>query len=135
VCVGGLCAALLLFLIVFQYLVRHCFYHVLLVSSFNAKLTVVATYKKSSTQTTNAHIVTLYIYIYIYVSGFSVNGGWSSWSSWTSCSKSCGYGIQSASRSCSNPYPSNGIHEYTHFPRTTKFGIHEFRWIHSNIIY
>jgi hypothetical protein len=32
------------FLIVFQYLVRHCFYHVLLVSSFNAKLTVVATY-------------------------------------------------------------------------------------------
>jgi len=60
--------------------------------------------KKSSTESTNAHIVTLYIY----VSGFSVNGGWSSWSSWTSCSKSCGSGTQSASRSCSNPYPSNG---------------------------
>ena len=37
-----------------------------------------------------------------------VNGGYSSWSSWGSCSKSCGTGSQSKSRSCNNPAPQHG---------------------------
>ncbi|KAL3870899.1 hypothetical protein ACJMK2_038930 [Sinanodonta woodiana] len=37
-----------------------------------------------------------------------VDGSWSSWSRWSMCSASCGLGIESRSRTCSNPYPSNG---------------------------
>ncbi|XP_062620365.1 uncharacterized protein LOC134281944 [Saccostrea cucullata] len=37
-----------------------------------------------------------------------VNDAWSSWGSWTSCSKSCGTGKQTRSRSCTNPKPSGG---------------------------
>ena len=37
-----------------------------------------------------------------------VNGGWSAWSSYSSCSKECGGGTKTRSRSCTNPAPSNG---------------------------
>eukprot|EP00121_Abeoforma_whisleri_P013494 Awhi_evm1s12450 len=36
-----------------------------------------------------------------------VNGKWSSWASIGSCSKSCGTGSQSMTRSCTNPVPAN----------------------------
>ncbi|OPJ70279.1 A disintegrin and metalloproteinase with thrombospondin motifs 7 [Patagioenas fasciata monilis] len=38
----------------------------------------------------------------------AINGGWGSWSSWASCSRSCGAGVQSAERHCSNPTPKYG---------------------------
>ncbi|KAJ8310623.1 hypothetical protein KUTeg_012488 [Tegillarca granosa] len=37
-----------------------------------------------------------------------VDGGWTSWGSWGTCSKSCGGGSQSRSRSCTNPAPQYG---------------------------
>ncbi|XP_048584536.1 uncharacterized protein LOC5510519 isoform X1 [Nematostella vectensis] len=37
-----------------------------------------------------------------------VNGGWSDYSSWSSCTKSCGGGTQTRTRTCTNPKPSSG---------------------------
>jgi len=37
-----------------------------------------------------------------------VNGGYSQWSSYGSCSKACGDGIQTRTRSCTKPAPAHG---------------------------
>ncbi|XP_062326647.1 A disintegrin and metalloproteinase with thrombospondin motifs 7 isoform X2 [Osmerus eperlanus] len=37
-----------------------------------------------------------------------VNGGWAPWSEWTSCSRTCGAGVQNAQRDCVNPVPKYG---------------------------
>ncbi|XP_066471221.1 A disintegrin and metalloproteinase with thrombospondin motifs 12 [Tiliqua scincoides] len=38
----------------------------------------------------------------------AVNGGWGSWSSWSHCTRTCGAGVQTAERQCSNPEPQFG---------------------------
>uniref|UniRef100_A0A8I5NPS0 Peptidase M12B domain-containing protein n=1 Tax=Papio anubis TaxID=9555 RepID=A0A8I5NPS0_PAPAN len=35
----------------------------------------------------------------------AVDGGWSGWSAWSICSRSCGVGVQSAERQCTQPTP------------------------------
>ncbi|ELU05195.1 hypothetical protein CAPTEDRAFT_180911 [Capitella teleta] len=37
-----------------------------------------------------------------------VDGGWNTWTTWTSCSRTCGEGIQTRSRTCDYPAPANG---------------------------
>lgn len=36
----------------------------------------------------------------------TVHGGWSTWTGWGSCSKTCGMGLQTKTRTCSNPLPA-----------------------------
>ncbi|XP_037655171.1 A disintegrin and metalloproteinase with thrombospondin motifs 12 [Choloepus didactylus] len=38
----------------------------------------------------------------------SIPGGWGRWSPWSHCSRTCGAGVQSAERLCSNPEPKFG---------------------------
>ncbi|XP_049618973.1 A disintegrin and metalloproteinase with thrombospondin motifs 12 isoform X1 [Syngnathus scovelli] len=38
----------------------------------------------------------------------TVNGGWGQWATWSHCSRTCGTGVQSAERECSNPKPEFG---------------------------
>ncbi|XP_048580774.1 uncharacterized protein LOC5507168 isoform X2 [Nematostella vectensis] len=45
------------------------------------------------------------------ISPCPVNGGWSDFSKWSSCTKSCGGGIMSRTRTCTNPKPANGGQE------------------------
>lgn len=42
----------------------------------------------------------------ICLAGACSDGGWSVWSSWSACSESCGGGIRSQTRTCTNPKPS-----------------------------
>ncbi|XP_052704188.1 uncharacterized protein LOC128180261 [Crassostrea angulata] len=37
-----------------------------------------------------------------------VDGSWASWGSWTSCTETCGGGVQSRTRSCNSPAPQYG---------------------------
>ncbi|KAK3914743.1 Hemicentin-1 [Frankliniella fusca] len=37
-----------------------------------------------------------------------IDGGWSLWSNWSTCSASCGAGLQTRQRKCNNPVPAHG---------------------------
>ena len=37
-----------------------------------------------------------------------VDGQWSEWKPWTECTRSCGGGIQTRARTCTNPSPAHG---------------------------
>ncbi|XP_078578159.1 ectin-like [Branchiostoma floridae x Branchiostoma japonicum] len=37
-----------------------------------------------------------------------VDGGWSDWGAWTDCSATCGVGLRTRDRTCTNPAPANG---------------------------
>ena len=39
---------------------------------------------------------------------FAVNGGYSAWGPYSNCSKTCGGGVRTKTRTCTNPPPSNG---------------------------
>ena len=35
----------------------------------------------------------------------NVNGGWGNWNDWATCSATCGGGVQSRTRGCTDPSP------------------------------
>ena len=50
----------------------------------------------------------LLIYTLTVVGPVAVNGGYSEFSAWSACSADCGSGVQSQTRTCTNPAPANG---------------------------
>ncbi|KAL9955702.1 hypothetical protein ACROYT_G037062 [Oculina patagonica] len=50
-------------------------------------------------------IIALRLEFYGCLAILAENGGYSQWSSWTECSASCGVGLRSRNRSCTNPPP------------------------------
>ena len=56
----------------------------------------------------------------MFVGSTAVNGGYTEWSEWSSCSKSCGEGLQKQTRSCTNPPPANGGTDCSRLGKATK---------------
>ncbi|KAL4226068.1 Hemicentin-1 [Mactra antiquata] len=50
----------------------------------------------------------------------SLDGGWSSWGAWDSCSATCGDGVVTRSRNCSNPVPHGDGKDCVGSPDDTK---------------
>ncbi len=50
-----------------------------------------------------------------------LDGGWSDWTAWTKCSRTCGNGTQSHTRTCTNPRPSGGGLTCIGIARETQF--------------
>ena len=46
--------------------------------------------------------------LYLLCSFLAVNGGYSDWKPYGICTKTCGGGVQTRKRTCTNPPPSNG---------------------------
>ncbi|XP_078377620.1 SCO-spondin-like [Oculina patagonica] len=49
-----------------------------------------------------------------------VNGNWSEWTEWRECSRSCGGGLHSRSRTCTNPPPRHGGEDCSGKPDQTR---------------
>ena len=49
-------------------------------------------------------VAIFYVFFFLLV----VNGGYSDWMPYSVCSKTCGGGVQTRKRTCTNPPPSNG---------------------------
>ena len=50
-------------------------------------------------------IYTTYCNVFVFL---LVNGGYSLWAEWSACSTSCGDGMKSRARTCTNPTPLHG---------------------------
>ena len=59
------------------------------------------------------HVIASHILISHPFFVFLVDGKYSPWSQWSACSKSCGYGIQTRKRTCTDPEPQHGGRDCT----------------------
>ena len=58
--------------------------------------------------TRNPYVVLIPLPVAVLMSAAPVDGAWTGWSGWNQCTKTCGGGVMSRTRTCTDPVPTNG---------------------------
>ena len=53
-------------------------------------------------------LIFILLFMLVFIFQAKIDGHWGKWSAWSTCTKTCGDGMSTRSRTCNNPLPQNG---------------------------